>query len=168
MLLERIREDEVLLKYLSDDCEEVGVCVTLDNRIAKDAYVIIKVDNYYNSEVVKPPPSPDCLIVQECAQLETYMITIVELKSIKSSRGFTVANMTEKFTTCLNDFMDKRFGDYFNRDFIKVELLFVSHVKNYRRDAGSAIEILLEKKFPFRGKRLMMKLRASGFTIKPC
>ncbi len=168
MLLEKIRNDAVLSKYLSDDCEEAGMCVVLDDRIAENAYVIIKVDNYYNNEVVKPPPSPDCLIIQECAQLETYSIAIVELKSIRSSRRFAVANMTKKFVTCLEDFIDRRFSDYFNRDFVKVDLLFVSHVKNYRRDAGSAIEVLLEKKFPFRDKRLMMKLRASGFTIKPC
>ena len=168
MLLEKIRNDAVLSKYLSDDCKEAGMCVVLDDRIAENAYVIIKVDNYYNSEVVKPPPSPDCMIVQECTQLETYAITIVELKSTKSSRGFTVANMTGKFTTCLSDFTQRRFSNYFNRDFTKVELLFVSHVRNYRRDAGSAIEVLLEKKIPFRGKRLMVKLRASNFTIKPC
>ena len=168
MLLEKIRNDAMLSKYLNDNCEEADMCVVLDHKITKDTYVIIKVDDYYNREVPNPPPSPDCLIIQECAQLETYSIAIVELKSIRSSRRFAVANMTEKFVTCLEDFIDRRFSDYFNRDFVKVDLLFVSHVKNYRRDAGSAIEVLLEKKFPFRGKRLMMKLRTSGFTIKPC
>lgn len=168
MLLERIRNDEVLSRYLSDDCEEEGICVALDQRIAESAYVIIKVDDYYNSEVLKPPPSPDCLIVQECAKTETYAVTIVELKSIKSSRGFTVPNMTGKFATCLNDFMEKRFKKYFNRDFVKVELLFVSSIKNYRRDANAAIEVLLEKKFAFRGERLRIKLRTTKSVIKPC
>ena len=168
MLLEKIRNDAMLSKYLNDDCEEAGMCVVLDDKITKDTYVIIKVDDYYNREVPNPPPSPDCLIIQECAQLETYSIAIVELKSVRSSRRFAVANMTEKFVTCLEDFIDKRFSDYFNRDFVKVDLLFVSHVRNYRRDAGSAIELLLEKNIPFRGKRLMVKLRVSNFTIKPC
>ncbi len=168
MLLEKIRNDAVLSKYLSDDCEEAGMCVVLDDSITKNARVIIKIDSYYNRQIPNPPPSPDCLIIQECAKTETYAITIVELKSVETNRGFTVSNMIGKYTTCLNDFMAKRFKKYFNRDLVNINLLFISPVRNYRRDANSAIEVLLARKVPFRGKRLMVKLYSSEFIIKAC
>ena len=90
MLLERIRNDAVLSKYLSDDCEENDVCITFDDK------------------------------------------------------------------------------EYFNRDLVKTELLFVNYVRNYRRNAASAIEVLLEKRFMLRGKRLMLKICLPTPTIKPC
>lgn len=166
--MERIRNDETLAKYLSDDCEEEGVCVVFDDKVANDSYIIVKVDQYYNAEVTKPPPSPDCLIVQQCAKVETYAITIVELKSISSSHNFTVDNMTGKFETCLNDFMEHRFKHYFNRDYVKIDLFFVSRIEKYKRDAGLRMRILTNKGFSFRGKRYMIRQHMSNHTIKPC
>ena len=169
MLLERIRKDTTLAKYLSSDCEEEGVCVVFDEKVANDSYVIIKVDQYYNAEVVNPPPSPDCLIIQQCVEeVETYALTIVELKSISSSRNFTVDNMTGKFETCLNDFIKNRFKHYFNRDYVRVRLLFVSRIEKYKRDAGLRMRILTNKRFVFRGKSRLIESRMPTPTIKPC
>ena len=168
MLLERIRKHKTLAKYLSDDCEEAGICVAFDDKVADDSYIIIKVDQYYNAEVTNPPPSPDCLIVQRCAKAETYALTIIELKSISSSHNFTVDNMTGKFVTCLNDFMERRFRHFFNRDYVRVDLFFVSRIEKYKRDAGLRMRILTNKKFAFRSKYHIIKQHMPNPAIKPC
>ena len=115
-----------------------------------------------------PPPSPDCFIIQRCAGTDKYGITIVELKGISTSDGFKVENMKAKFETCFQEFMLKDFKNYFNRDFVRIQLYFVSEIEIYRREAGLKMKVLENIRFTFRGQKCSIKPYKPTPAIKPC
>lgn len=172
MLLKKIKLHSVLSKFIQEKCEENGICVEIDNRIPKENILILKVDNYYNSLKLKyTPASPDCLIIVKCIS-QGYSLTIVELKDIDSSKRFTIDNMTEKFQTCFDDFISKRFADILFIDYRKIQLFFVSEIELYKglynRDAGLRIKILQNKRFTFNGKKYYIEPKMPTPAIKPC
>jgi hypothetical protein len=165
MLLQKIRQDERLKPLLRDRCEDEGVCVEIDKNMAKDDYIILKLDSFYNTlDFATPPPSPDCFIIQRCAGTDKYGITIVELKGISTSDGFKVENMKAKFETCFQEFMLKDF----NRDYTKIQLYFVSEIEIYRREAGLKMKVLENIRFTFRGQKCSIKPYKPTPAIKPC
>lgn len=167
-MINLIKNDQELSGFIVDECTENDICVDMDNVIDKNDYVIIKVDDYYNSlNIPNRPPSPDCLIVQKCKNGD-YALIIVELKNIKNSKGFTVDNMCAKFDTCLTDFIPLRFSKYFDLDYKSICLLFVSKIEIYRRDHGLYMDALINKRFSFRGKNLKIKPRMPIPKLKPC
>lgn len=169
MLLQKIRQDERLKPLLRDKCEDEGVCVEIDKSSAKDGYIILKLDSFYNTtDFATPPPSPDCFIIQRCAGTDKYGITIVELKGIHNSDGFKVENMKAKFETCFQEFMLKDFKNYFNRDFTRIQLYFVSEIEIYRREAGLKMKVLENIRFTFRGQKCSIKPYKPTPAIKPC
>ena len=169
MLLQKIRQDERLKPLLRDRCEDEGVCVEIDKNIPQDDYVILKLDSFYNTiYFATPPPSPDCFIIQRCAGTDKYGITIVELKGIHNSDGFKVENMKAKFETCFQEFMLKDFKNYFNRDYTKIQLYFVSEIEIYRREAGLKMKVLENIRFTFRGQKCSIKPYKPTPAIKPC
>jgi len=110
-LIENIYKNKSLAFFLSKECCENDVCVTFDVGISQDDYVVVKIDNYYNSlHLERTPASLDCLIIRECEN-GGYALTLVELKNITSSSRFDLSNVIEKFETCFNDFIMKRFDD---------------------------------------------------------
>ncbi|TAE18659.1 MAG: hypothetical protein EAZ95_03630 [Bacteroidetes bacterium] len=123
-LLERIRQDADLQPFIVGTCDENDISVLISDKIDKEDYLIIKVDNYYNNlNIENRPASPDCLIIQKCkGVIESYAIALVELKGIETTQGFDLDNMSQKFTTCFEDFMSKLFSKYFDRDFNRIEL----------------------------------------------
>lgn len=134
MLLQRIRAEKAFqdCNCITDACEENNICVVIDERIAKDDYVVIKVDTYYNSlGLGNTPAAPDCLIIQKCAE-GVYAFTIVELKNINTSKALNLKNIKAKFINCLDIFMSKDFATYFDRDYKRMHLLFVSKVNPYQ------------------------------------
>ncbi|WP_156109213.1 hypothetical protein [Hymenobacter sp. APR13] len=104
MLINNLRSFALILPHIKDECCENGFAACVDPAINKDDFIIIKVDEYYNSLSIKRPPSPDCLIIIRCSQGD-FNIYIVELRDIASSEGFEIEKIREKFLTCLNDFM---------------------------------------------------------------
>lgn len=169
MLLQKIRQNERLKPLLRDRCEDEGICVEIDKNIPKEDYVILKLDSFYNTiNFATPPPSPDCFIIQRCAGIDKYGITIVELKGINNSDGFKVENMKAKFETCFQEFMLKDFKNYFNRDYSKIQLYFVSEIEIYRREAGLKMKVLESISFKFRGKPYKIKPYKPTPAIKPC
>ena len=75
------------------------------------------------------PKSPDCLIVQKCAN-EQYKIYVVELRNVKSQKNKYIdrSGIRAKFETCLLDFMSDRFRPYFydERYQFKLHLILVA------------------------------------------
>ena len=167
-MIDEIKSHEVLSKYLVDECSEGNSSVSIDSRIKKEDYVIIKVDSYYN-ENVRPdtPPSPDCLIIQKCVD-GTYGATIVELKDISNSRGFTVDNMLGKFATCIEDFISNRFSDVLFVDYKKFKLYFVTNIDIYKRDIGLKMEVLIEHNYLYRGNRIAIQPHMPTPALKQC
>jgi uncharacterized phage-like protein YoqJ len=59
------------------------------------------------------PPSIDCLIIVQCDTNPCYDFYLVELKNIKSTKGFDISNLKDKFTTVIEDFLKTRLGYIF-------------------------------------------------------
>ncbi len=172
MLLNSIRNNQQLKDFIKPICSDEGICVQIDDKIDKNDYLVIKVDEYYNTlGLEQTPASPDCLIVIKCKN-DGYALAIVELKNINNSGRFDIENMTQKFTTCFNDFMSNRFKDYFDRDFQRIQLFFVSKVNIRFRDndlsRGLRLEALINKRFIFRNKRYMIKAYNPTPLVKAC
>ncbi len=167
-MLENIKSHEILSKFLVEECCENEVSVTFKEDVAKDSYIIIKVDDYYNSlGLAKPPASLDCLIIRQCLNTG-FGLTLVELKSIENSQGFTFDNMKAKFETVLDDFMQNRFKDLLYKDYKHIKLYFVSNIEIYRRDIGLKMEALINVRFSYRGRKLPIEARMPHPTITNC
>lgn len=163
-----IREDIILSEFICEECSENEVSVSFDDGITANDYVIIKVDDYYNGlNLEKTPPSPDCLIVLKCCE-SGHALAIVELKAICNSKGFTLINMISKFETCINDFIEVKFPDLLSVDYKRIKLYFVSDIEVYRRDIGLKMELLMNTRFRYRDKLLMITPYKPIPVIKKC
>ena len=178
MLIEKIKKDTLLTKYLCETCSENEIAVSIANSIEKNDLLIIKVDDCYNKNVFNPPPSPDCLIIQKCFD-NHYHIFIVELKNIQDQHSFKISNVKDKFITCLDDFMSNRFASYFHADEIKYEcikLLFITEPYGFKvnpdkqlKMKGHKLEYLLSQRIPkFFGKNLYIEHHIPTPTINNC
>ncbi len=167
MLIEKIKKDSKLKNYITDSCEDEGMSVGIADRITVEDAVVVKVDNYYNSLQLKDTPaSPDCLIIIKCSN-GGYALTIVELKGIESAKRFEVHNMVEKFQTCLDDFMAKRFK-YLFIDYKRIRLYFVSEIEIYKRDLGLKLKVLQNKTFKYKNKKYHIEPRMPIPAVLPC
>lgn len=162
------------MDYITDKCEENQICVSIDNSIPRTNYVVIKVDQHYNSLRLKnTPPSLDCLIAVKCRDND-YIIYLVELKNIKSQAGFKVDNIYQKFKTTIDDFMGSRFRNIFHNKKYNVKRLHLYFVTNpYRkrrlREGTTKMDSLLSRKpFEFQGKLYVLKHKLPNPMIKNC
>lgn len=178
MLIELLRGDAVLSKFICNTCSENGVAISLSNQILEDSFVILRVDSYYNLIVKQPDKSPDCLILQKCAD-GGYRIFIVELRQIRNQNGFSVEGIVEKFDTCLNDFLYNRFGNYFhNRNFnIKsIKLYFISDPYGFKENPerqyylrGHKLDMLMAQRIPkYFGLHMYIEPHLPSPVINPC
>lgn len=166
-MLQDILITPTLNQYISDTCCENGICVSIDETIPREKYVIIKVDEYYNSlNLPLTPPSIDCLIIRECAN-GSFGMTLVELKNIQKGSGFDLENMVGKFTTTLEDFIKMKFP-ILNAEYNEIKLFFVSQQELYKRDMGLKLEALMNIRFNFNGQKLMILPKMPTPTIKRC
>jgi hypothetical protein len=167
-VFEIIKNDALLRNFIVEECCENDVCVRLDENIPPENFVIIKVDDYYNSlGLGETPASVDCLIIRKCL-ISDYGLTLVELKNIRFQKRLDIENLKSKFETCLKDFIQQRFRVIYNANYKDIKLYFVSNIKNYKRDIGLMTEILINTKFEFHGKKLMIIPVAPHPTIKNC
>jgi hypothetical protein len=167
-MIEKIYNTATLQPFLHKDCCENEVCVTFDEALLPENYVVIKVDDYYNSlHLEKTPPSPDCLIVRKCEN-GGLGLTIVELKAISTAQNFDLSNMKNKFSTCINDFICNKFNYLLLQDYKDVKLYFVSNIEVYKRDLGLKLEVLINTKFEYNGKKHMIQPRMPNPSIKRC
>jgi hypothetical protein len=169
MLLKKIKDDAVLSKYIREKCEENNICVEVDARVSREDYVILDVDKYYQSLNQIVSRTPDCLFVQRC-QGGGYALTIAELKKYNEAGRFENEDIG-KFRTCFEDFMQVRFSDFFDRDFKRIQLFFVSRVDVFGSenvDKSRMMRLLLNARFDFRGKKYLIMPRKPIPAIKPC
>lgn len=167
-MINKLKTNLSLSKYVEDTCCENEICVSFDEGIYPNTYAIIKVDKYYNDlKLRKTPASIDCLIVRECIKTG-YGLTLVELKNIESGKGFNVDNMKEKFETALYDFIKKRFKALLDIDYSQIRLFFVSKQEIYKRDLGLKMEVLINIKFNYNDRVLMIRPEMPTPTINNC
>lgn len=170
-LLNTIKADETLAPFLSDECCENNICAEVEEGLSIEDYLVIKVDDYYNSlGLGDTPPSPDCLFVVRCDEDE-YALNIVELKKTGKTSSFKIDNLIGKFETCLSDFMSLKFGEYFDRDFKDIHLFFVSKIPlfpNSQAMKGRKMRILTRRPLEFREKVYFIDPRNPEPMITPC
>ncbi len=172
-MIEKIYNTAALQPFLHKDCCENEVCVTFDEALIHENFVVIKVDDYYNSlHLEKTPPSPDCLIVRKCEN-GGFGLTIVELKTATSAKHIPLENIKEKFNTCINHFVSNEFSDLLLQDYKDVKLYFVSKIdiynkKNKKADLGLKLEALINTRFEYNGKKHMIQPMMPNPTIKRC
>ncbi|KAB2915929.1 MAG: hypothetical protein F9K23_09350 [Bacteroidetes bacterium] len=166
-MLNKIETDPELSKIIVCECCENGVCVTIDKKIDRNDYIILKPDNYYNTKnFAVPPPSADCIIIRKCKD-NGWGLTIAELKNIQTSSNFELENLTEKFKTCLNDFIQNRFK-ILNIEYKDIKLYFVSNIEIYKRDIGPKVDMLINTRFKYREKQYMITPYMPNPMIKNC
>lgn len=178
MLIELLKGDAILSKFVCNSCSENGVSISLCSGVSSDSFVIIRVDSYYNLIVQRPDKSPDCLIVQRCAD-GSYRLFIVELRRIANQNGFTVEGLVEKFETCLDDFLSNRFGSLFhNQNFrIKqIKLYFISDPYGFKNNPerqlylrGHKLDMLMAQRIPkYFGLHMYIEPHLPSPVINPC
>jgi hypothetical protein len=168
MKIEKIKSHKVLADFIEDTCCENEICVTFEEGITPSDLVIIKVDKFYNSlKLGKTPPSIDCLIIRKCIK-SGYGLTLVELKSIEKGNRFEIENMQEKFNTTLFDFIKRRFKNPLDINYSEIKLFFVSKQEIYKRDLGLKMEVLINTRFKFNDRILMIIPKMPTPTIKNC
>lgn len=161
-MIDNIKKSE-LSNYIEDTCCENDICVNLDNI---EDYIIIKVDKYYNSlNIAERPPSIDCLIINKCKDNNTYAATLVELKN---TNKFDLENLIGKFETTLTHFMSEKFSELLYVDYKKIQLYYVSTKELYKRDVSLKLEALMNVKFNYNNKKLMIRPQMPDPAIKNC
>ncbi len=173
MLLQKIKNDEILSQFTAKKCEENNIEIILDKKITDDRHLIVKVDDYYNSlPIANRPKSPDCLILQKCLESNLeYAVTIVELKRRRKSSDFNINEVIEKYRTCLDDFMKIKFKDYFDKNYKRIDLYFVTNKKTYGSndiDTNLELELSMSERIKFNGKYCIIKLCNNKQKVKPC
>jgi len=167
-MIETILQDSELSQLICEECAENDVSVTFDGTISKDDYIILKVDNYYNSlNIEKRPPAPDCLIVLKCKN-QGFALAVVELKNIHSAQSLTLDNLIAKFETCFDDFIANRFKAILDQDYQRIQLIFVSNIELYKRDIGLKVKALMSYSVYYRGKRYFVRPYMPTPAIKAC
>ena len=167
-MISKIKAHSILSNYIEDTCCENDICVTFDDAISPSNYVILKVDKYYNSLNVKTrPASIDCLIIRDCIN-NGLGLTLVELKKIENANGFDTKNIKEKFDTTLFDFIKKRFTTPLDVEYLDIKLYFVTKQEIYKRDLGLKMEVLINTRFDFNDRKLMVTPKMPNPTIKNC
>ena len=156
-MISEIRNHPVLKGIAVDSCSENNIEATISPNINKDDFVILKIDDYYNSlSQAVTPKSVDCLIILRCRD-NTYRLFIIELRDIKNLTGFSVKEIYQKFKTTINNFLRERFNEFFfsdNYDIKDLKLLFITDPLNIQnrkytltqmknKIKGTKIEILL-------------------------
>lgn len=168
-LIETIKSNSEIADFIKPKCEDGGICVEIDESVSNENYVIIKVDEFYNSLKIKsPPPSVDCLIVQLCSN-GSYRVLLVELKNVKQAKLIDNKNLTEKFRNTLFDFMSNRFKSIFDEHEFRTQLLLCAGRVNDELNKSLTLDFLLGlRPIKFRNKLMGIDGYPPTPTIKPC
>ena len=175
-MINQIKYTNSLKGYITDRCEENDISAGMAKDIPQTNYLVIKIDNYYNSlNLDKTPPSVDCLVTLKCRD-DDFMIYLIELKNIKSPCGFKVKNIYNKFKTTIDNFMGSRFRNIFLNERYTIrhlQLYFVTAAygkseKLWRKE-GTKIDVLRSlKPLKFKGKRYQIKHKLPDPLINNC
>jgi hypothetical protein len=184
-MFDAILNDPDLFSLYRATCEENEVCIEFSEHLPEDKYIILKIDAYYNSlRMHNPPPSIDCLIIVQCDTNPCYDFYLVELKNIKSTKGFDINNIKDKFTTVVEDFLKTRFAHIFlNPEYCinEFKLYFVSDACRFKKlshftDEQYRKKLLLTKykqfsllkPFKFKNKKAFIESLLPNPLIKEC
>ncbi len=148
MLIKELREHPELLDFIADRCcdEKEELRVDFSGEIPAEDYLIIKPDEFYASLNLgtATPKSPDCFIVQRCAE-GNFHIYLIEFKNFSKRRSSLKDEIFAKFETCLHDFMSDRFREqFYNLDYaFKIHPILILANMNDRKIRNFKFDFLL-------------------------
>ncbi len=184
-MFKKIQQNTKLLSIIRSYCDENNIEVCLSPELdenSNDKLLILKADDYYSTKTMhNPPPAIDCIILVKCDNCDGYDIYLVELRDIKSPRGFDKENIKSKFQTVVDDFLQNRFKDVFlNEKYCHFNCYFVSNpykCKNLTQeeynkkihDEGLKLDYFNSiKPFKFQGKISFIQPILPNPMVKEC
>jgi hypothetical protein len=180
-MIDKIKKHPVLKSFTASRCEENKISVSMAEDIPPGNYVVLKVDEYYRSlKLGRTPPSIDCLVPVKCST-NGFFIYLIELKNIKSPKGFTINGIYSKFKTTIEDFMAVRFADIFLDRSYKIDdmklYFFSNHYGlkpnrlreiSHRREGTKMEALLFRKPFKFRDQVCQLENEPFKLVIENC
>lgn len=131
-MIQMIKAEPRLKPCLVERLYDAGIEVGIDPALSGDDFAAVKADAYYvpyaHKDMPEQPKMVDFVVAVDC-ECDWYVLYILELKNVKRRRGFTNAEIREKFTNALNIFLGYDFKDIFLNDRFKyrdVKLYLVS------------------------------------------
>jgi len=119
-MFKNIRSNKELYSIITTCCCENDIKVNFSEFLEEnfdEKVLILKPDLFYSSKkITNPPPAVDCLILVKCNNNKEYSLYLVELKNIKSPKGFNKKNIENKFKTVLVDFLQNKFKNIFMQE----------------------------------------------------
>lgn len=158
-MLTALRNDERLVPFLKDKCEESGgyrdTLIEIDQSV-KNHITVVKVEEYYIQNAKRGIKQIDCLTVSSLNdETNLYLIEIKEPKNIARFKNIKSKEIRQKFTDTIGDFMTERFGGIFLNEDHKIsdfKTYFVSSLfENKRLKEIEYESSLLNKPLSFRG-----------------
>jgi hypothetical protein len=174
-MIDEVKEDESLTPHIKNRCSEKGVTIILSALTRERKCVIIDGDTYYGSlNLPSPPPTPDCIIIQQCEQKDdepdTYKISFVELKSTNDLEKLKVSELKAKFSTGI-DFL-KKFPQYFSSVDYKISGIEFLLATNKRTPTSEKLkplkEALITTTFQFQSNKNIINFFEPTDEIQPC
>ena len=116
-MIQQINQTDGLKKYITHEIEDAGLAVAVDSKLNLDEYIGIKVDDYYMGLHLRgeTPNAVDFIVTVDC-QWDAYCLYILELKNVKSPKGYTTKDIIEKFETAIDRFIKEDFKEIFLND----------------------------------------------------
>lgn len=116
-MIQQINQTDGLKKYITHEIEDAGLAVAVDSKLNLDEYIGIKVDDYYMGLHLRGeiPKAVDFIVTVDC-QCDAYCLYILELKNVKSPKGYTTKDIIEKFETAIDRFIKEDFKEIFLND----------------------------------------------------
>ena len=116
-MIQQINQTDGLKKYITHEIEDAGLAVAVDSKLNLDEYIGIKVDDYYMVLHLsgETPKDVDFIVTVDC-QCVAYCLYILELKNVKSPKGYTTKDIIEKFETAIDRFIKEDFKEIFLND----------------------------------------------------
>ena len=116
-MIQQINQTDGLKKYITHEIEDAGLAVAVDSKLNLDEYIGIKVDDYYMGSHLRgeTPKAVDFIVTVDC-QCDAYCLYILELKNVKSPKGYTTKDIIEKFETAIDRFIKEDFKEIFLND----------------------------------------------------
>ncbi len=173
MLLEKIKIEPLLSFYIRPTCDENDVGVSFDPSVLGDDYLIIKVDEYFQSAIrSNTPRGNDCLIIQKCSDFR-YKLYLVELKNITELTSGEKINkhIYDKFQNCFDILMSDHFRYLFYDEIyqFEIKLYFISHLKKDKKQKNMRLDSLLSYKANhFGGRKYGLESQEPYPMIMPC
>jgi hypothetical protein len=137
-MLNAIRSKGDLIPFFTDTLLENEVGVIISEAMPRDSYIAVDIDTYYHKAGPHPTPAiADILLAaRRLSHKDQFHIYVVEMKNIKTPKGFKTKNIYEKFKTAVDDFMKTRYKDIFLDTKFKVEkfeLFFITDAYQLKR-----------------------------------